>query len=140
MSVICRRFLLKLALRTKTHPCKYFVYMDRGNPSQEWRVNYANSNILWHFLTAIIWLNNSSLTDAKICVTVRFLLCVTLNLRAVSKYKPLGAYIWRSDLTYGFFALQVWGAYTWRGLFSEFYSICCHWPRACSWKSAQPSD
>ena len=33
----------------------------------------------------------------------------------------------------GFFALPVWGAYTWRGLFSEFYgnsvhvdaSVCC---------------
>ena len=24
----------------------------------------------------------------------------------------------------GFFVLQVWGAYTLRGLFSEFYSIC----------------
>ena len=31
-----------------------------------------------------------------------------------------GAYIWRGDLTEGFFALPVWRAYTWRGLFSEF--------------------
>ena len=29
------------------------------------------------------------------------------------------------DLTEGFFALQFLGAYTWRGLFSEFYSSCC---------------
>ena len=41
---------------------------------------------------------------------------------------PLGAYIGRVDLTGGFFVLPVWGlifggAYTWRGLFSEFYSI-----------------
>ena len=28
----------------KTQPCKYFVYMDQGNPSQERRVNYANSS------------------------------------------------------------------------------------------------
>ena len=35
---------------------------------------------------------------------------------------PRGAYIWRVDLTEGFFALPDWGAYTWRGLFSEFYS------------------
>ena len=34
---------------------------------------------------------------------------------------PRGAYIWRGDLTEGFFALRVWGAYIWRGLFSEFY-------------------
>ena len=36
---------------------------------------------------------------------------------------PRGAYIWREDLTEGFFALRVWGAYTWRGLFSEFYGM-----------------
>ena len=42
---------------------------------------------------------------------------------------PRGAYIWRGDLTEGFFALRVsgalifGGAYTWRGLFSEFYGI-----------------
>ena len=34
---------------------------------------------------------------------------------------PRGAYIWRGDLTEGFFAFTDWGAYTWRGLFSEFY-------------------
>ena len=31
----------------------------------------------------------------------------------------LGAYIWRDDLTEGFFALPVWGAYIWRGLYME---------------------
>ena len=36
---------------------------------------------------------------------------------------PRGAYIWRGNLTEGFFALPVWGAYTWRGLFLEFYGI-----------------
>ena len=41
---------------------------------------------------------------------------------------PWGAYIWRGDLKEGF--LRYWfgglifgGAYTWRGLFSEFYSM-----------------
>ena len=32
---------------------------------------------------------------------------------------PRGAYIWRGNLMEGFFALL---AYTWRGLFSEFYT------------------
>ena len=32
---------------------------------------------------------------------------------------PRWAYIWRGDLTEGFFALQVWGAYIWRGLYTE---------------------
>ena len=39
-----------------------------------------------------------------------------------------GAYIWRGNLTQGFLryefgGLIFGGAYTWRGLFSEFYSI-----------------
>ena len=29
----------------------------------------------------------------------------------------------RGDLTEGFFALRAWGAYIWRGLFSELYGI-----------------
>ena len=41
---------------------------------------------------------------------------------------PRGAYIWRGDLTEGFLRYQFGelifgGAYTWRGLFSEFYGI-----------------
>ena len=32
---------------------------------------------------------------------------------------PRGAYIWRGDLTEGFFALPVWGAYIWRGLYMK---------------------
>ena len=54
--------------------------------------------------------------------------CFTLCLRAISKYKPPGAYIWRGDLTEGFLCYEFGGlifggAYTWRGLFSEFYGI-----------------
>ena len=52
-------------------------------------------------------------------------------MRAISKYKPAGgggAYIWRGDLTEGFLRYEFGGlifagAYTWRGLFSEFYGI-----------------
>ena len=41
---------------------------------------------------------------------------------------PPGAYIWRGDLTEGFLryefgGLIFGGAYSWRGLFSEFYGI-----------------
>ena len=44
---------------------------------------------------------------------------------------PRGAYIWRGDLTEGFLpcrfgGLIFGGAYTWRGLFSEFYGISSH--------------
>ena len=34
-----------------------------------------------------------------------------------------GDYIWRGDSNGGFFALPLWGAYIWRGLFSEFYGV-----------------
>ena len=46
---------------SKTQSCKYFVYMDRGNPSQDWRVKYANSIILWHILLQSFGRRNSSL-------------------------------------------------------------------------------
>ena len=41
---------------------------------------------------------------------------------------PRGAYIWRGNLTEGFLRYEFGelifgGAYTWRGLFSEFYGI-----------------
>ena len=36
---------------------------------------------------------------------------------------PRGAYIRRGNFNRWFFALRVWGAYTWRGLFSESYGI-----------------
>ena len=53
------------------------------------------------------------------------LLSFTLYLRAISKYKPWGVYIWRGDLMEGFSrhefgGIIFGGAYTWRGLFSEF--------------------
>ena len=39
----------------------------------------------------------------------------------VLKYKPPGAYIQRANLTEGFLRSKFVGAYTWRGLFSDFY-------------------
>ena len=61
--------------------------------------------------------------------TFTVFLCFTLHLRAISKYKaPLGAYIWSGDLMEGFLRYELGGlifggAYTWSGLFSEFYGI-----------------
>ena len=51
-----------------------------------------------------------------------------MYLRVFSNYKPSGAYIRRGDLTDVFLLCEfgeliVVGAYTWRGLFSEFYGI-----------------
>ena len=66
-------------------------------------------------------------------VTVPFLLCFILYLAALSKYEPPGAYIRRGDLTEGFLrdefeGLIFGGAYTWRGLFSEFDGILSYRP------------
>ena len=49
------------------------------------------------------------------------------------------AYIWRGDLTEGFFRYRLGGlifggAYSWRGLFSEFYDIAV-WEMQVSWKT-----
>ena len=53
------------------------------------------------------------------------MLCFTLYLRAISKYKPLGGLHLEGLFNGGFFALRVifGGAYTRRGLFSEFYGL-----------------
>ena len=52
-----------------------------------------------------------------------FLICFTLYLKASSKYKPPGSLYLAGQFNRGFFALRVWGAYIWRGLFTEFYGI-----------------
>ena len=57
--------------------------------------------------------------------------CFSLYLRQFPSTSPpggeWGAYIWRGDLTEGFlryeFGVFILGAFTWRGLFSEFYGI-----------------
>ena len=60
-------------------------------------------------------------------VNFPFLLCFTLYLRAIFQVQAPGdPYIWRGDLTEGFLryrfgGLIFEGAYTWRGLFSQFY-------------------
>ena len=49
VSNLQKGFLLKLPEvvdLTKTQPCKYLVYVERGNPGQELRVHCANNNIL----------------------------------------------------------------------------------------------
>ena len=50
------------------------------------------------------------------------MLCFTLYLRAISKYKSLGGLYLEGRFNSGFFALPVWVAYICRGLFLEFYS------------------
>ena len=63
-------------------------------------------------------------TDWASLIALPFLLCFALYLRQLpSTSPPEGAYIQRGDLTEGFLRYEFWGAYIWRGLFSEFYGI-----------------
>ena len=53
-------------------------------------------------------------------------------MRVISEYKPPGAFIWRGLFIGGFFCvtslggLIFGGAYSWMGLFSDFYGIGLH--------------
>ena len=67
----------------------------------------------------------SLLVGSKFTVFALFYFVFEGNFPSTS---PLGAYIWRGDLTehflrYKFGGLLFGGAFTWRGLFSEFYGI-----------------
>ena len=57
--------------------------------------------------------------DLKLEVNLPFLLCFTLYLRAISKYKTPGSLYLEGRFKGGFFALRVSGAYIWRGLYME---------------------
>ena len=48
-----------------------------------------------------------------------FFLYFSLCSRAISKYKPPGVLYLEGRFNGGFFALPVWGAYIWRGLYME---------------------
>ena len=50
---------------------------------------------------------------------ITVLLCFTLYLREISKYKPPGGLYLEGRFNGGFFALPVLGAYIWRGLYME---------------------
>ena len=47
----------------------------------------------------------------------------TLYLRAIFQVQAPGGLYLEGRFNGGFFALLVWGAYIWRGLFSEFYGM-----------------
>ena len=67
----------------------------------------------------------SLIVESKFTVLVLFYFLFEGNFPSTS---PRGAYIWRGDLMEGFLRYRFGGfifggAYTWRGLFSEFYGI-----------------
>ena len=52
-------------------------------------------------------------------VNLLFLLCFTLYLRAIFQVQAPGSFYLEGRFNGGFFALQVWEAYIWRGLYME---------------------
>ena len=78
-----------------------------------WRGLCTEGNLRFKIDYASLWLKGN----------LPFFLSFTLYLRALfSSTSPGGLYA-EGTLNGGFFALRVWGAYTWRGFFSEFYGI-----------------
>ena len=57
----------------------------------------------------------SFILGRKFTVSLSF----TLYLRAISKYKRLGGLYLERRFKGGFFALRIWGAYIWRGLYMK---------------------
>ena len=75
------------------------------------------------YLRREIFVSKSIGLALKLEVNLPFLLCLTLYLRAIFQVQaPRGLYL-EERLNGGFFVLPDWGAYIWRGLFSEFYGI-----------------
>ena len=67
----------------------------------------------------------SRIVGSKFTIFALFYIVFVGNFLSTS---PRGAYIWRGNLMDGFLRYRIGrliygGAYTWRGLFSEFYSI-----------------
>ena len=71
---------------------------------QQLTVTLSDCNYLAHVLFLLV---------------VQFLLCYVWNLRAISEYKPQGAYIRRGDLTEGFFCYQFGGP-----IFGGAFTVC----------------
>ena len=61
---------------------------------------------------------------------VCFMLCIQGQIPSIS---PPGGLYSEGRFNGGFFALRFWGAYIWRGLFSEFYGIT-QWKLCSSWR------
>ena len=103
----------------------YFVYMDRRNPSQEWGVNYANRNKLWHFLTAIIWgLWWIFGKDKNLYI---FALFCFVSAGDFQVQDARGGLYPEGRFYGGFFALRIWGLIFRGAYFQEFYSTLRPW-------------
>ena len=108
---------------TETKPCLYFVYMERGNQSQELRVNYANSNnSVTHFdcnhlaHVIVLWQMQKSLCYCTVFALIYFEF--EGNFLVQAPQGEGGLYL-EGRFNERVLELRVWGAYIWRGLYTE---------------------
>ena len=71
------------------------------------------------YLRREICVSKSIGLDLKLEVNLPFLLCFTLYLRTIFQVQAPGGLYLEGRFNGGFFALPVWGAYIWRGLYME---------------------
>ena len=104
-----------------------YIFQSLFRGAYIWRGLCTEGNLCFKIVWASLLLEGN----------VPFLLCFTLYLRSNSMSKPTGGYIWRGNLMEGFLHYKVvgggGGAYIWRGLFSEFYSMCKNAPETELW-------
>ena len=95
-------------------PCKYFVYGPKKSKARVKSVNNTNKNTVncETFLLQSFGTSNSLLASKNIYVTVP----VFVLFKAISKYKPSGAYIRRGDLTEESFCITSLGGLYLEGL------------------------
>ena len=86
-------------------PRKFKPRLESELSKQQYTVTLFDCNHLTHVIVLF--------ANAKIYVTVQFLLCFILDLRTISEYRT-----WRRDLSVFFGGGG--GAYAWRGYFRDF--------------------
>ena len=102
------------------------AYIWRGDLTEGFCVTGLGGLIYFkgHFWGAYFWRGLCTKGNLRLKIHwASLLLCFTLYLTEISKYKPPGGLYLDGRFNGGFFALRLWGAYIWRGLFSESYGI-----------------
>ena len=72
---------------------------------------------------AVTLSDNNYLAHVLVLLVVQFLFCYVWNLRAISEYKPQGAYIRRGDLTERFFRYE-FGWPIFGGAYFRNFTVC----------------
>ena len=135
MSVICRKFLLKLALRTQTflkrgHTSTLSIWTEEIKAKSEEEPRKQQLTVTLSDYKHLADMKQFFGKYKNLYVTVPFLLCFILYLRALSKYKPPGAYIRRGDLTEGFLRYEFEGLIHGGAYFRNFTVIIIFFARA----------